>query len=98
MKQPITTPVVLALTRRATLFGLPYNAFIILLMAAYVAAIWVNHLGVVMAMVIGIYIYLARLCSRDLWALDIFFMRLQNLGVYPQALKRYWGRRSYSPE
>ncbi len=98
MEQHYATPVVLALTRRATLFGLPYNAFIILVISAYVAAMWVNHLSVVMALLLGIYIYLGRLCSRDIWALDIFFARLQHLGVYPYALKSYWGHRSYSPE
>jgi type IV secretory pathway VirB3-like protein len=94
--QKFSTPVILALTRRATLCGLPYNAFITLLIGGCVAFIWVDSMTVVIALLLTSYTYFSVLCSKDMWALEIFFMRLQ-LGVCPLAIKKYFGKRCYYP-
>lgn len=93
----MVTPLMLGLTRRATLFGLPYNAFIVLLITGCVAVIWIDKISLVAGLLASVYVYFSFLCSRDMWALEICLARLQQLGVCPFAVKQYWGKRSYYP-
>lgn len=95
--QQIVTPMILALTRRATLCGLPYNTFIGLLISGCVSFIWIDNFMITVTLVMLSYAFCSVLCHRDMWALDIFFMRLQ-LGVSPIAIKQYFNLRSYAAE
>ncbi|MFA6037090.1 MAG: VirB3 family type IV secretion system protein [Legionellales bacterium] len=89
------TPVILALTRRATLCGLPYNTFIMLLIGGCVALVWIDSLSIVLGLLISLYLFCRILSERDPCAIDIFFLRLQVLGVCPWPVKRYFNSRSY---
>lgn len=93
-----STPVILALTRRALICGLPYNTFISLLIGGCVAFIWIDNITIVSSFIMSTYIICSFICHRDNWALDIFFMRLQQLGVCPFAVKQYFQLRTYSAE
>lgn len=96
--QPLITPVILALTRRALVCGLPYNTFISLLIGNSVAFIWIDNLIINVALFVSSYIFCSVLCSRDMWALDIFFMHMQQLGVCHRAVKQYFNVRTYGAE
>jgi type IV secretory pathway VirB3-like protein len=96
--QHYSTPVILALTRRATLCGLPYNTFITLLIGGCVTFIWIESLSLWLGLLMGSYLFCSILCARDAWALDIFFMRLQQLGVCSFAIKRYFNARTYGAQ
>ncbi len=84
-----TTPVILALTRRATVCGLPYNAFISLLIGGAVSFIWIDNMALVAGLLLLTYFYFRYLCSRDSFALEIFFMHLSRIGQ---------GQHEYYPE
>ncbi len=93
-----STPVFLALTRRATLCGLPYNTFIGLLIGGCVAMIWMDSLSLTAILLLTSYLFCSFLSSRDMWALDIFFLRLSQIGICPWAVKHYFTKRSFAAE
>jgi type IV secretory pathway VirB3-like protein len=96
--QYLTTPVILALTRRATLCGLPYNTFITLLIGGCVTFIWIDSLLINAALLMGSYLFCSILCSRDMWALDIFLIHIKEIGICHRAVKQYFNARSYGAE
>lgn len=92
------TPIILALTRRAVICGLPYNLFICLLISLCIAFVWIDSVLLVALIFLGLYIGCHLLSIRDPFAIDILFMRLQKIGVCAFPIKRYFNARSIGAE
>ncbi len=92
------TPVILALTRRALICGLPYNMFICLLIGGCVAMVWIDSWTLVLGLFIAGYIFCRMQTARDAWGIDIYNMRLQKIGVCAFAIRQYFNARSYAGE
>jgi type IV secretory pathway VirB3-like protein len=92
------TPVILALTRRALICGLPYNLFICLLIGGCVAMVWIDSWTLVLGLFVAGYLLCRVQTTRDAWGIDIVILRLQKIGVCAFAIRKYFNARSYAGE
>lgn len=93
-----STPIILALTRRALICGLPYNLFISLLISGCVALIWIDNITLLAGLLMVSYLFCRIKSAQDAWAIDIFIMRLQKIGICHPVIKNYFNARSYAAE
>ena len=93
-EKPVMTPLVIGLTRPPMMFGIPFNAFIVIIGVMLISFLVSNSFW---SALIAPFAYLAlfALCSRDVRILDL----IQTAGrMTPRTRnKGFWGTNSYGP-
>lgn len=88
-------PLIKALTRQATVIGLTYNYFAVMLIVCFPFTIITEWYFVSFILTVGLYIGGRWLAENDPQWIDGFF--IQNKNCRLQKNRKYWGCRSYAP-
>jgi len=90
----ITDPLFVGLTRPATLWGIPYMAFVIEIMATTLIFLAVGN-PLYLALAVPIHVVLYLISSNDPGVFNSIFIWMKTIGRCRNTL--FWGAASFSP-
>ena len=93
-EKPMLTPLVIGLTRSATLWGVPYMAIVIMIGLSIIAWLITYTMWSLLVAPLS-YLFLFSLCARDSRILEVLQIVTRKTPRTPN--KAFWGSNSYGP-